>query len=290
MAGAQAVKYECTNKTLIQKEVEEIKLGSAKFVSDLGVGIVFSRETPATKKVWAEIMLDAQRVSLDSSKSKEDLTFFGTATNVELVNTSVNNATLKVGGSPITLEAGDYVETGNFGVKLSKIYQDTQKVELIIGNKKIYLDNINYPNYKTKFGNDTFLVEIVSASQDNAVIGVSKCKSSDVVEIIENNTLSQIGNVTVQQNQTNNSVQNSTLNNTLNNTSQLNSTQGKCLLGNVKNDTFCNSNGVYENKKTNELSCAQNYECASNLCHKGKCVKRYFFDSIIEWFREVFKI
>src|SRR3989344_300988 len=278
IAGAEAVKYECTNKTIIQKEIEEITLGTAKFVNDLGVGVEFSREIPATRKVLAEIMLDAKRISLDSSRTKEDLVFFDKSTSVEFINTSASNATLKVGGASINLEVGDYVETGSFGVKLSKIYLDTQKVDFIIGNKKIYLDNINYPNYKTKFGNNTFLVEIVSASLENAIIEVSKCKNSDIIEIIQNNTLNQTSNFTVQQNLTNNSTQNGTLNNT----------QGKCLIGNVKNETFCNSNGVYENKRANELSCGQNYECTSNLCHKGKCVKRYFFDSIIEWFKSLF--
>ncbi len=280
IAGAEAVKYECTNKTAIQKEVEEIKLGSAKSISDLGVGVVFSRETPATRKVLAEIMLDAKRISLDLSKSKEDLVFFDKITSVQLINTSANNATLSIGGSSINIEEGDYVETGNFGVKLSKIYQDTKKVDFIIGNKKIYLDNINYPNYKTKFGNNTFLVEITSASQDNAIIGVSKCKNSDIVEIYENRTII-VGNGTL--NNTSNPR-----NSTLNNASQQNSTQVKCVMGNVKNETFCNSNGVYENKRANELSCIQNYECASNLCHSKKCAKKYFFDSIIEWFRSLF--
>src|SRR3989344_1724525 len=177
----EAVKYECTNGTIIQKEVEEIKLGYVKSIGDLGVGIVYSRETPATKKFWAEVTLDAKRISLDSSKSKEDLVFFYKSTSVELINTTENTATLKIEESSINLEEGDYIETGSFGVKLSKIHQDTKGVDFIIGNKKIYLDNIDYPNYKLKLGNDTFLIGISSASQENAVISVSKCKSSDII-------------------------------------------------------------------------------------------------------------
>jgi len=273
---ASAVHYECSNGTEMKTGNEEIKLGYAKSILGFGIGVVYSREVPAVDRVEAEIILEAKRITLDNSQPKETIRFFDKEIEVELVDVEEENTTLKIDGTTDSFEKREYKKSGGYDVYVSEAYPDLNKTEFVIGNKKIYLSNDNYPNYKLKINNDTFLISILSASSESAVMGINKCSYSDILEIGDNSTI-LVENIT--------SNQNTTLNTTLNtNLSNSNITINTTHI-NANASTNANNN---ENKKDIGSSCVSNDNCISNLCHSNKCVKRYWFDSIIEWFKNLF--
>jgi hypothetical protein len=66
-------------------------------------------------------------------------------------------------------------------------------------------------------------------------------------------------------------------------------TKNQCYpLGFRKNREYCSENNKFENQKSMETNCENNFECESNVCVNDKCISPDFIQRIIDWFKKLF--
>lgn len=53
-------------------------------------------------------------------------------------------------------------------------------------------------------------------------------------------------------------------------------------------DLYCSLDGEMRNKKYNEETCENNFECVSNFCVDGQCIEEGFLEQLLSWFYSVF--
>lgn len=51
---------------------------------------------------------------------------------------------------------------------------------------------------------------------------------------------------------------------------------------------YCDIDYAFENQKSEDMSCNNNYECSTNMCVNNKCISPSFIQKIIDWFSKLF--
>ena len=110
--------------------------------------------------------------------------------------------------------------------------------QLIVGSQRIFLSNYDKLSEKITIDNSTYLVELISASDTDTTIMVSKCKSGEILELSKTSNKSneinktESTNTTLNQNITaKNSEFNLTGNDTRKNETKDNSTEQQEKIG-----------------------------------------------------------
>jgi hypothetical protein len=52
---------------------------------------------------------------------------------------------------------------------------------------------------------------------------------------------------------------------------------------------FCDIDNTFKDQKLKEVSCNNNYECASNICINSKCIEPNFIQKILNWLKKLFE-
>ncbi len=186
--------YECSDNSQIETDQGEINIEDKKSINRLGVGLIKSDETSVFNRFSAELIADAGKFTItDIINSTEVELKKGTYT-VTLLNLTNNIAKIKINSNSGTVEKG-YAETVNsMIVYLSDTdgtYPGTATVNGMVGVEKVSLTN-DAPAKVVSVNDVDYLLELYSASDTNAIIGVKTCKSGDLikiedpVEVIEN--------------------------------------------------------------------------------------------------------
>lgn len=64
---------------------------------------------------------------------------------------------------------------------------------------------------------------------------------------------------------------------------------GTCVpIGTRDNNQYCSKDNKLKLQKAEDEQCDNSYECSSNLCVDSKCIKKGFFDKIVNWFKNIF--
>ncbi len=217
----------CSDGSKVNFDQDEMDIGAAKTINGLGIGLARTELRVFYKRVMAELLVDAKRVELSNKTSSEEISLFSGKYTVGFTQSSNSKAIIKVSDESKEMEEKDISTIKGIIVMLTEsndvIDNESIAVKLIAGIKQISLSNDLNPAEKAVFGNTTYLVELTSASESNAVITVSTCKTGEIsYENLANKTTTT--NPTTSNETT---ATNTTTNNTINNatTSEENSTQ-----------------------------------------------------------------
>lgn len=280
--------YKCSNESSMLEDQKEIEINERKTINNLGVGLIYSDEAKVTGKITTELLIDVKKVLLSNETPFEDIELLSGKYTVTLLNLTDNTAEIEIDGSSKLInkeEVGDITNLKAYLVSTEGVDEGGNRIaEIMIGMNKIILDNKENSNKIITINKVDYLLELFSASDENANIKVKKCKTGKIVEIeekleniSEENTNSSNNNVTIEE-------QNETLEITENNTEKI-----ICETGVRKNESYCNENKTFVSQKENKSPCGNNYECQTNYCKSQECVKPGIFKRIILWFKGLFK-
>ncbi|MBU0957202.1 MAG: hypothetical protein KKF56_00145 [Nanoarchaeota archaeon] len=228
--------YECDDSSNLSSDQNEIEIGDRKTINGLGIGLVFSDETPQMNKYSADLILDAKKLTITNETPAENVEFITTTVTISLINSTDTNAIIAVGSSTGTIDESEQAEIGSKNIYLSSVDETTATI--IIGTTKLSLSNTDNPSEILTLNGSEYLLELFSASDDNAIVKVKKCDntSASIIEISQPTINNSINNQSSQNQSNNQSSQN-------NNQSQNN--------GNNNTDTNTTTINITDNNLTN---------------------------------------
>jgi len=208
--------YICSDGSQITRDSREIGEFTKKTIDDLGIAVIEAEETPAINRIAAEIFVEAEKVSLSNETPSENIELAGTEYEVKLINATENMAKISIDGS--SQEINEKEVTSLKGLRVVVVEADIQPVdqisaEVIVGVKKLDLSNSGNLSEIVTINGKNYSIELVTASDTSAEIGVSKCETGNIIKEQEqiNNTVNVTGNVTnINQTEGNGSSQNIT--------------------------------------------------------------------------------
>lgn len=194
--------YNCSDKSRITQEQEEIKLGGKKTINGIGIGLIFSDEITVFARFTAELLVDAEKISLSNQTSFVDVELKTSKYRITLINFSSESAIIKVDSSKDSIYENELKEIGGlkvFLVESQGSHLGEGSADFILGKNRVILSNDENPTNIIKINNTEYLLELFSASEDNAIVSVKRCKTGKIIKIDENAV-----NPSVADNQTNN--------------------------------------------------------------------------------------
>lgn len=284
--------YSCADGGQFTEEIDEIEIGKAKIINDIGIGVTGTLDAGVLKKIYANILIDARKVSLDNRTPSMTIELLNGVYTVSVSNATNENAKIKIGSSSEIITEGESGSIGGLEVFLfSTEAEYPSPVVLVAGKEKTTLSNDETPAKIVTINKTSFLIELFSASVGSASIKVKRCKNGSILEAKQNTTASI--NKTSLQNTS--SPQNQTPANITNNQSSpnviiaKNANLTKCnLTGFVKDNKYCNATKSLVAQKEEGKACKANYECKTDYCKSEKCSELTRFKKIIRWFKNLF--
>lgn len=276
--------YVCSNATPITEGLEEIDAGKSRIINGLGIGLIAARDMGVARRFTAEIIVDARRVSLDNITSSQDIEILSGVHTVRLVNSTNENAAIKIDESSKKIIKGESDTIKSLEVFLvSSEGEYPWRITVLVGKERISLSSDENPSRIVVINGTDYLLELFSASNSNAAIKVKKCENGKIVEVKENITSE---NITL--------VNNRTISEELNKTKNIDSENksenktGCGVVGFRKENAYCAKNKSLSLQKEKEDSCSENYECKTDYCKSEKCAGPGILTRIILWFKNLF--
>jgi len=258
----------CSDNSKVFSDEGEIEMGSSKVINDLGIGLTKTEERVFYKRIIADLLLDTRKIDLSNQTTSEIINLLSGPYTVAFGNATDTSAVISIDGESKNIEENE-VETikGLFVMVSNAESTDGGKARVIMGAKKISLSNDQNPAEKSTFKNTTYLVELKSASQANAIVSVSFCKTGDITyeSEIKNNSVSNQTQETINQTNTTNTTNNSKTEDVASDNKQVTVEEANRLL----------------NKKLNNESDA-NIESLAQKAESG------FFRRLWNWFKGLF--
>ncbi len=198
---AQAIQFKCTesNATLSQ-DTKEISEGSSKKINNLGIGVMKAEETAAINRISASLLINAEKLSLTENVSKEFSLYSGTYTALlqNLSDSSAETAKIQIEGSTEDAEINEIVSIGSFKVFLFSKSEGT--ADIIVGTEEISLAGTQDIYQEITVDSQQFIIELFSATDEEALIKVHKCSSGAAEAITTPTIQNQTPNITSQEN------------------------------------------------------------------------------------------
>ena len=260
-----SVNISCSDNSKVSSDQNEISVGDYRIINELGIGVAKASESVFYKRISADLLLDTKRATLSnkSDSSSETISLLTDNYKIEFVKTNASSATIKVGGESVTITLLEAKEVKGIFAMLSEMsLEEEQTITVIIGAQQILLSNEKSAE-KITFGNRTFVVELKSASENNALIKVSKCLSGEI----------------------NSSIQNSESNATINATQEKQKTEEeKILEENLKSNASTTQVSIEEIKKRKQME----NESKDIETKTGIESKQGFFSKVWNWIKMLF--
>jgi len=177
--------YDC-NGTL-EEDIGEIDLYGKKSINGLGLGLFNSFETSVTNKFSADLLVDSAITSLSFDVLSEEIEIKKGIYNISILNLTGDTAKIGVGGSSGEIEKGNIETIGGLKVYLIDVdgeYPDSFDVDLILGDTSLSLSNYDNIDDLIQVEGVDYVLSLFSASDNNAIIKVDKCKNGIFTEAI----------------------------------------------------------------------------------------------------------
>ena len=224
-----SAKASCSDGSKVNFDQNEVDVGSAKTINGIGIGLTRTEERVFYRRIIADLIIDARRVELSNNSNSEKIDLLGGSYTVSLGNVTETTAKIIIEGETKNLEEGTVDTIKGLFIMLSSagLSNDalTSIAKLIVGTKQISLSNDLHPAEKISFGNTTYLVELTSASDSNAFITVSICKTGEILYENLANKTNEISNQTSNASVINETIMNRSTDNEENNTENQSSKQ-----------------------------------------------------------------
>lgn len=198
--GIVSGSYSCSDGSSIVTDQDEISLRDKESINGLGLGLTYADEILATSTYSAELIVDTLKFSLTNDTSSIELELKSGDYTLSLVNLSSSLAKFDVDGSTDTIEEDDIGTVGGLSVLVINtdgIYPGIATVEGLIGKTTTSLTN-SAPAKIVSIDNIDYLLELFSASDNNAIIKVSKCDDDGAIieteDAVDNSTVDNSNN------------------------------------------------------------------------------------------------
>ena len=267
----------CSDNSSVISDQNEIKIGSSKIISGLGIGITKTTETNLIRssnvigRITADLIADTRRLELSNKSSFEEIELLTGKYTVSLSDAAPTKVKITIDGESKEMEEGIIETIKNLFVMLGNLEEsgeDAPRVKLIIGSKQLFLSSDEKPSEKLIFGNITYLIELVSASESvNAVVKVSICKTGEIIYLIDTPQQTTLTNQT-----SNNTASNET---TTNNES------------NTENESVKQVTVEEVRERLRKLNETQSNESSETTIEKSG-PSYGFFKRIINWIKKLF--
>src|SRR3989344_942853 len=288
---SSAIQYACSDNGAINTDSEEISEGDIKSILGLKIGVCDSSENSIQKWIESTLFIDSNLVTLQNSSESQSIELKQANGTVSYTNATSDSARITLGGSTEEIEIGDCSSLGGFNVMINSIEGtgSTAIIDLLVGyTKKTLNTKLNNSNIVT-INSKQYGITLIGGSSNDATVKVSTCRTGDLTQVAEITNIENSTNL----NQTNITINDTTNieNQTIENQTQVsqNTTITECQNAGYRNSTqYCNTEEKYINQSLSGQSCANDYECASNLCKENLCVNKSFFSKIIDWIKGIF--
>lgn len=202
--------YECSDGTKLISDQKEINLYQRVSITGIKLSLIFSDEVLQLNKYYAKVITDSEKFAISGENLSVDVEIQNDVETVKVLNQSSSGAEIKVDGDSEFVDEGESESIGDYTVFLIKSegeYPNTTNVEGILGDEIISLDNAN-PSTIITLDEKEYLLELISASDDNAIFSVGKCENESAtikkINDVANNSVANItANDSVQTNITN---------------------------------------------------------------------------------------
>ena len=233
--------YACSEGT-INENSRELDIGNSKNINGIYLGLARSDETAVINRMNVELFFDSVSVTL-TDNSPVIIEFMGEKEyNISLVNSTDNYARINVDGDEELIDEEEINQVGGFEVFLTSSegnYPGTASVKVMIGKSRFPLSNLDEQSKIVTFEGRDYGVELFSASDQDALIKVSKC-SNISTELIW--TEDEVENITVNDTGEQNETINETGNETNGTENILNESSNESELNGTGNDGVVGEN------------------------------------------------
>ena len=186
--------YLCVDDTPLISDTRTIGLGNQKNTNGVIIGVSEVEERPATKRIMARLIVDAQLVLIVNNSSAQSGSFTdGTGYSISVVNITAEGIGVKVGSINKLMEIGEINDIDGKVLNVMSYVGDYPgwfNASFMIGKDEIYLANWETINEIFKINSENYLASLISASNSDATIKISKCQnaSMEIKEIVNNNS------------------------------------------------------------------------------------------------------
>ncbi len=293
-----------------KSEIGEIDNGKIKTINDVSLGLVKAKEDVFLKRITAQFVLDAVRLDISSTNYTKSVEVSGTSYNIELFLTDSNEDKARISvndGNQEDVYKDSSATIGGVSFYLIDLGGDvaanTGYANFILGKSSFTLSDDANPSYVLKQENQSYTINLISASMDDATIQVV-CGGVVGVEEEEEEVEEDDKNYCEDRNVTNCSVIATNVCGSNDKDYDDNCLacqddnveyweEGKCAdpvcigclvnstcyeIGNRTENKYCERIRFVEQKEKGE-ECNESYECQSNNCENGKCSKETTGDS-----------
>jgi len=172
--------YDCSDGGLMKESQREIGIYERTSINELGLGLIYSDETTAFNRYSVRLITDAAKFTLTNVENSTEIELQSGVDIVSLTNLTDGKAYIKVDANTESTVVKEIVIINSRKVFLTVIsgtYPGTATVEGIIGAGEISLNNTTPINIVAINGT-SYLLELFSASDSNAIIKVKKCENA----------------------------------------------------------------------------------------------------------------
>lgn len=205
---SSALLTSCSDNSTLTTDTKEIEEGKVKSVNGLYVGVERADDAPVFRKIFADLLLDAQVAILENNVSA-NVSISSASYTISLVSATDTRAVIRVNSANSDeIEEGDSETVSGLIVSLKSATRsgDISRAEILVGVKRVSLSSDKLYEKQT-INNVNYLIKLISASDTNAIVEVQKCATGEI----------QVTEEQIQQTQQNQTSNNTTSNQTTSN-------------------------------------------------------------------------
>ena len=178
--------YECSTGVMTSDQ-DEIKLNGRTSINGVGIGLIDADEVPAIERYYAKMIIDAFRFELTDAENSTEADMKEGIKTIALIRLADGNANISVDGNSGIIAKGEVMIIDSSQIYLYEtdgVYPNgTATTKGIIGKSVLETDNKNSTQIIV-INEISYVLELLSASESNALISVKKCKDSNASVII----------------------------------------------------------------------------------------------------------
>ncbi len=265
----------CSDNSTLSTDIEEIDEGKTKSVNGLRIGVERADDNVVFRKIFADLILDAQIVSLQNTTVSSNINISGTQYAISLVSATDTKAVIRVNSANSNeIEEGDSETVSGIIVFLKDAAQsgEVASAEIMAGARRISLSSDKLYEKQT-INNANYLIKLISASDTNAIVEVQKCATGEI-------QIEEPAQQPAQQNQTN-----QTLNNTISN--ETISAQTEAENAEDENQSTGQVTVAEANERLRQMQEANNTNQSADSQEETQ-KKQGFFRRFINWIKRLF--
>ncbi len=195
MSSLASAKIICSDGSSVQWDQKEINKYARKEINGLRLALSEIIEYNVLQTTNVKLILEATLVTLTNEIPSQELEFSTGKYNVTLSNISSSAVKIGINGEFKNLIINEPETIKGTYIMLLNAQVENINAEMIIGSQQISLSTNEEPSKKINIANSTYIIELISASE-NAIIKVNKCKSGDILEEESQNKIQETNNIT----------------------------------------------------------------------------------------------